>query len=151
MNIYSCVTITPSLQLSRKYHVDSPQATPLSILQNCVFSEQGVPEVIISDIGPHYDCKNYKKFYKEWGFQYITSSPRYPQSNGFIKQQVQTVKHTLDKTKKSGQDSHMSLLCLRSTPVDSQLPSPAELLYQHKLQSNLPVRIGKSDTRQGQD
>ena len=36
----------------------------------------------------------------------------------------------------------MSLLCLRSTPVDSQLPSPAELLYQRKLQSNLPIRVG---------
>ena len=36
----------------------------------------------------------------------------------------------------------MSLLCLRSTHVDSQLLSPAELLYQHKLQSNLPIRVG---------
>ena len=33
------------------------------------------------------------------------------------------------------------LLCLRSTPIDSQLPSPAELLYQRKLQANLPVRV----------
>ena len=36
----------------------------------------------------------------------------------------------------------MSLLCLRSTPADSQPPSPAELLYQRQLQSNLPIRIG---------
>ena len=105
----------------------------------CVFSEQGVPEVIISDNGPHYDCKSYREFSKEWDFRHITSSPRYPQSNGFIERQVQTVKHTLDKAKKSGQDPHMSLLCLRSTPVDSQLPSPAELLYQRKIQSNLPI------------
>ena len=35
----------------------------------------------------------------------------------------------------------MSMLCLRSTPIDSQLPSPAELLYQRKLQANLPVRV----------
>ena len=48
---------------------------------------------------------------------------------------------TLDNAKKSGQDPHMSLLCLRSTP-DSQLRSPAELLYQRKLQSNLPIRVG---------
>ena len=95
-------------------------------LTKCVFSEQGVPVVIISDNGPHYDCKSYKEFSKEWGFQHITWSPRYPQSNGFIERQVQAVKHTLDKAKKSGLD--MLLLCLRSTPVDSQLPSPAELL-----------------------
>jgi len=99
-------------------------------LTKCMVSEQGVPEVIISDNGPHYDCKSYKEFSKEWGFQHKTSSPRYPQSNGFIERQVQIVKLTLDKAKTSGQDPHMSLLCLRSTPVDSQLPSPAELLYQ---------------------
>ena len=36
----------------------------------------------------------------------------------------------------------MSLLCIRSTPVDSQLLPPAELLYQRKLQSNLPIPVG---------
>ena len=111
-------------------------------LTKCVFSEEGVPEIIISDNGPHYDCKSYREFSKEWDFQHIMSSPRYPQSNGFIKRQVQTVKHTYTKAKKSGQDPHMSLLCLRSIPVDSQLLSPAELLYQCKLQSNLPIRVG---------
>lgn len=70
------------------------------------------------------------------------SNPRHPQFNGFIERQVQTVKYTSDKAKKSGQDPDMSLLCLRPTPVHSQLPSPAELLYQRKLQSNLPVRVG---------
>jgi len=35
----------------------------------------------------------------------------------------------------------MSMLCLRSTPIDSQLQSPAELLYQRKLRANLPVRV----------
>lgn len=35
----------------------------------------------------------------------------------------------------------MSMLCLRSTPIDSQFPSPAELVYQCKLQANLPVRV----------
>ena len=111
-------------------------------LTKCVLSEQGVPEVIISDNGPQYDCRSYREFSKEWGFQHTTSSPRYPQSNGFIERQVETVKLTLDKAEKSGEDLPMSMLTLRSTPIDSQLPSPAELLYQRKLKSNLPVRIG---------
>ena len=63
-------------------------------LTKCVFSEQGLLQVIISDNGPHYDCKSYRKFSKEWDFQHITSSPRYPQFYGFIERQVQTVKHT---------------------------------------------------------
>ena len=36
----------------------------------------------------------------------------------------------------------MSLLCLRFTPVDSPLQSSAELLYQCKLHSNLPIWVG---------
>ena len=124
--------------------IPSGQATGKTVvsLTKCVLSEQGVPDVIISDNGPQYDCQSYKEFSEEWGFQHITSSPRYPQSNGFIERQVETVKHTLDKAKKSGKGLPMSMLCLRSTPIDSQLPSPAELLYQHKLKSNLPLRIG---------
>ena len=114
--------------------MDSPQEKLLSLTKS-VLSEQGVPEVIISDNGPQYDCQSYKQFSKEWGFQHITSSPRYPESNGFIKRQVQTVKNTLEK------DLIMAMLCLRSTPIDSQLPSPAELLYQRKFKSNLPLRI----------
>ena len=67
--------------------------------------------------------------------------PKIPTVHGFIERQVQTVKNTLDKAVKSGEDPHMSMLCLRSTPIDSELPSPAELLYQRKLQANLPVRV----------
>ena len=123
--------------------IPSGQSTGQTVvrLTKCVMSEQGVPEIVISDNGPQYDCQSYKQFSKEWGFQHVTSSPRYPQSNGFIERQVQTVKNTLDKAVKSGRDPHMSMLCLRSTPIDSQLPSPAELLYQRKLQANLPIRV----------
>ena len=39
----------------------------------------------------------------------------------------------------------MALLILRSTPIDSQLPSPAELLYARKLQGNVPIKM--SDRR----
>lgn len=71
-------------------------------LTKCVLLEQEVPDVIISDNGSHYNCKIYKEFSKEWDFQHITSSPRYTQSNGLIERQVQSVKHTPDKAKKSG-------------------------------------------------
>ena len=61
-----------------------------------------------------------------------------PQSNGFIERDVQTVKHTLKKVG-SRSDVQMALLVLRATPIDSHLPSPAELLYGRRVVSNLPV------------
>ena len=123
----------------KKIHSGQSTGQTVVRLTNCVMSEQGVTEVIISDNGPQYDCQSYKQFSKEWGSQHITSSPRYPQSIGLLSDKSRLLK-TL-KAVKSGEDPHMSMLCLRSTPIDSQLPTPDELLYQLKLQTNLPVRV----------
>ena len=52
---------------------------------------------------------------------------------------VQTVKKTMLKARQSSTDPDLSLLCLRTTPIDNNLPSPAELLYFRQLRSNLPL------------
>ena len=110
-----------------------------------IFSEQGIPERVISDNGRQYDCSTYRQFAKEWGFDHVTSSPHYPRSNGFAERQIQTVKKTLIKAQQTGSDYKLALLCVRSTPIDNQLPSPGELLYHRKLRSNLPIRVHTSN------
>lgn len=35
----------------------------------------------------------------------------------------------------------MAMLCLRTTPLDHGIPSPGELLYNRKMQANLPIRV----------
>ena len=67
------------------------------------------------------------------------SSPVYHQSNGLSDGTVQTVKNVLQKWKESGQDPHLALLCLRSTPLSHELPSPAKLLNGRVYQTNLPA------------
>ena len=42
-------------------------------------------------------------------------------------------------TKESDADPHLAMLCLRTTPIDHNLPSPAELLSSRVYQSNLPA------------
>ena len=79
----------------------------------------------------------------------MTSSPTYPRSNGFVERQIQTVKHVMKKARQSGQDLDLALLCLRTTPIDSKLPSPAELLNGRKAQSMLLTKI--VDTHQDHD
>lgn len=66
------------LQVSNYQEKPHGQSTCNTVvnLTKCVFSEQGVPEVIISDNGPHSDCKSCKEFSKEWGFHHFTWSPR---------------------------------------------------------------------------
>ena len=52
---------------------------------------------------------------------------------------MQTVKDLPHKCKESGQDLHLAMLCLCSTPLSHDLPSPAELLNVRVYQTNLPA------------
>ena len=74
----------------------------------------------------------------------MTSSPNYPKSNGFIERQVKIVKRVLKKVQRSNSDPNIALLCLRPTPIDNKLPSPAELLL--GWQDNLPRKITSNHT-----
>ena len=53
----------------------------ISIIKQ-IFAEQGVLERLISDNGPHFSFQQFREFAKGWDFEHITSSPKYPQSNG---------------------------------------------------------------------
>ena len=55
----------------------------------------------------------------------------------------------MKKARQSGQDLDLALSCLRTTPIDSKLPSPAELTNGRKAQSTLLTKI--ADTRQDHD
>ena len=117
---------------------DTSSSTTIKQLKS-IFSVHGIPETVISDNDPQYSSKEFKKFSREWEFQHVTSSPRYPQSNGLAERSVQTVKSVLRKAEHSGQDPYLGLLELRNTPVDEQLGSPSQLLFGRRTQSVLPV------------
>ena len=110
-----------------------------------IFSEHGIPQIVRSDNGPHFQG-HYHQFSARYGFKHVTSSPNYPKSNGFIESQVKIVKKVLKKAQRSNSDPNIALLCLRSTPIDNKLPSPAELLLGRQIQDNLPRRIQNNYT-----
>ena len=75
-----------------------------------------------------YSGGEFKMFASQWGFKHVTSSPHFPQSNGLAERFVQTVQAILKKCKAEDSDTELALLCLRTTPIDAETPSPAELL-----------------------
>lgn len=103
-----------------------------------ILRRQGIPEVIMSDNGPEFSSNKFKEFSKNWNFQHVTSSPRYPQSNGQVERTVQTIKNMMKKTEYDQTDFNLALLEYLNTPLDKDLESPAELLYCRKLRSILP-------------
>ena len=82
---------------------------------------------------------------KDWNIKHSTSSPRNPRSNGQAESAVKIVKGLLINAKCSGQDLYLTLLAYRSTPVDSHLWSPAEMLYQCALCTTVSQRIRHKD------
>ena len=53
-----------------------------------IFSGYGWTETLISDNGPCYVMEAFTNMTKEYGFNHITSSPHYPQSNGLAEKFV---------------------------------------------------------------
>ena len=116
-----------------------------TIIQNLktIFSEHGIPNQLLTDNGPCYASREFQEFTEKWQFTHTTSSPMFPQSNGFIERIVGTVKSVM---KKCGEDTELALLFLRTTPVDSYLPSPAELLYDRRIRSTLPFSFNHKNS-----
>ncbi|XP_032230859.1 uncharacterized protein K02A2.6-like [Nematostella vectensis] len=118
-----------------------------------IFEENGIPEKLITGHDTQYTSSIFGDFSKTYGFEHTSTSPYHSHANGFIERNVQTVKNVLQKCKESNSDPHLAMLCLRTTPIDHNLPSPAELLNGRVYQSNLPgvSRTARLDSKVDHD
>lgn len=71
--------------------------------------------------------------------EHVTSSPVYPQSNGFAERIVQTVENILQKWDENKKDLYLALLSYRATLLHHQLKSAAELLMNREFKTRLPL------------
>ena len=98
-----------------------------------LFSVEGIPDEITSDNGPPFNGKEFSSYLTGLGIRHTTSSPNYPQSNGFIERQIQTVKRLIEKANSSGRSHQEALTGLRAQPLGDGLPSPSEILHGRSL------------------
>ena len=103
------------------------------------FAEYGIPTIVYTDQGTQFASEEFRAFAAQYRFQVQHSSPRYPQSNGFIEAMVKTAKNIMEKAEESGSDPHLAMLIYRSTPIRPGQLSPAELLTQRKYRALLPI------------
>ena len=89
-----------------------PNSTSSAVIKELgmIFSEFGKPLVFRSDNGPCYSSQEFRFFMQNWLIEHRTSSPHYPQSNDY-----------------------------RCTPISSEIPSPAEILFGRKLRSSISI------------
>ena len=119
--------------------ISLPSKTATSVIAalKSVFARHGIPDVLVSDNMP-FASAMFRQFASDWGFQVITSSPTYPQSNGQSERFVQTVKNIMRKSREEGRDIHLALLEYRNTPLSGLSASPAQLLMSRRLKDRLP-------------
>ena len=114
-------------------------------LRDCLidlFANEGYLREIISDNSSPFNSQEFADYLSSHGVRHTTSSPHYPQSNGFIERQIQTVKNLLDKAVDAHTRSFQEVLSeLRSTKMRNGLPSPAEILHGRSLITGAPVTV----------
>ena len=103
-----------------------------------VFTELGRPFILRSDNGPCYSSREFHNFLSFYQVDHITSSPHYPQSNGFAEALVGITKKLMEKSVKEGKLWNYGLMQYRTTPISSTLPSPLEMLTGRRPCSTLP-------------
>lgn len=110
-----------------------------------IFATHGYPSIIIADNVPFgsFECV---EFAKNNDIKIITSSPRYPKSNGLAERTVQICKNILNKSK-NDEEILKSLLAYRTTPVKYLNYSPAQLLYNRQLRNDLPMHNTKFEPK----
>ena len=116
----------------------SSSKTVINILKEN-FSRYGIPVILKSDNGPAYSSSEFRDFANSYGFEHITSSPRYSQSMGFIEKYVQICKNLLKKSKKSNSDPYLAILEYRNTPIEGINLSPTQMLMGRRTRTQLPV------------
>ncbi|XP_049268799.1 uncharacterized protein K02A2.6-like [Rhipicephalus sanguineus] len=102
-----------------------------------IFAHHGIPDTVATDNWPQFhpcNTSEFSKFAREWGFKHVTSSPKYPQSNGFAKAAVKIAKQKIAKAA----DPYKALLAYRATPLENGY-SPAELLFGRRVHTTVPI------------
>ena len=113
-----------------------------------LFGLEGTPDEIMSDNGPPFSSKEFNSFLSGLGIKHTTSSPNYPQSNGFIERQIQTVKRLMEKATSTGRSFQEALTGLRANPIAEAMPLPAEILHGRNLTTRKPVSVDLTAVRQ---
>ena len=118
-----------------------PSSTSSAVIKELgmIFSKFGNPQIFRSDNGPCYSSQEFKLFMQNWLVEHRTSSPHYPQSNGLAESMVKVSKNLIEKAVKQDLPWNRLLLDYRCTPISSEIPSPAEILFGRKLQSSISI------------
>ena len=98
------------------------------------FSTHGIPIELQTDNGTQYVSEQFH----DWDIKHVTSSPRYPQSNGLAERAVRSAKELLEKCYRDNLDIYLAILHARNVQKDDLLSS-AQRLMSRRTRTTLPT------------
>ena len=106
-----------------------------------VFSQFGIPEIIVSDNAVCFTGEQFQSFITSNGINHITSAPHHPSSNGLAERAVQIVKNGLRKLTEGTINSCLAkiLFAHRITPQSTTGTSPSELMLNRRPRRRLDL------------
>ena len=122
------VTVDYFSNFSEVDHLEELTSNSLIRALKAHFARYGVPEILRSDNGPQFTSEAFEKFTIKWQFRHVTSSPRYPQSNGKVENTVKTVKDLMAKARPARTDPWLAALIWRNIPSQGLDSSPVQRL-----------------------
>ena len=118
--------------------VSSKSASEIIRLLKSQMARHGIPEKLMTDNGPPFSSSEFARFSREFEFRHVTSSPRYPQSNGKAESAVKILKNLMMKAQADNRDIYLTLLDWRNTPTEGVGSSPAQRLFGRRTRTLLP-------------
>ena len=106
-----------------------------------VFSQFGIPEIVVSDNAACFTGEEFQAFVTSNGIKHITSAPHHPSSNGLAERAVQIVKNGLKKLTDGTINSRLAkiLFAYRITPQSTTGTSPSELMLSRRPRCRLDL------------
>ena len=132
-----------------------PDTTSSSVIQFVKeqYSRHGIPDCLVTDNGSQIVSQEFMQFATDWEFKHVTSSPRYPRSNGKAESAVKIFKSLFKKAFKDNRDPWLALLdYLMSRRTRTLLPTATSLLQPKVLEGvNEKIKVKKQKAKYYQD
>ena len=104
--------------------------------------QTGLPDILYTDGATMFTSEEFKQFAQTWNFKHITSSPHYPQSNGYAEEAVKDAKRIIrPNITASGVEQNgirAALLGHRNTPKRGNTAAPSQKLLGRFIKDCLP-------------
>jgi transposase InsO family protein len=106
------------------------------------FARHGLPLTVRTDNGPQFVSQVFSDYMRNIGAKHLKTTPRWPQANGEVERQNQSLLKRMKIAQAEGKDWQEEILsylaAYRASPHPSTGYSPAELLFGRKIRTKLP-------------